>query len=497
MDTLLQEPTFQNADPAVKYDEAISNRDPVALLNVAKETYGHPLSTVALNAAENISKTKQEFNSLVDPIEKAGGAATPQGRLETVNQFKTIKDNPQWGDALIMYLMGDKESAAKMVTGGPIKTQYVYDSAGRQIRERVNALGETVESYDEDAKKALTPQERAARKVGLTSWQQSLGYQQEQANLKTNVESLNKNVAANNYWAAKTEANLPKAKEMLRLNQQIKELPPELASKVYEASSRAMQKASSVSNNRSLLGQIQKGAGFKDGEEVGGQFANALQLGEGPIVWNAGKKSFENRSTGKTKSISELEQEQNTNNISNDLQNNATQTQANLALYFKTHGIKQEDQYKVIRYFDLANEIGRDYAEAAAKHDVPAFLTLPSAARVEDPNKKGAIQALSIIANGDTFSNFQNYFNNNIKNYGPGTAPRPNEIENAFTNTSEFKTIQDNYGRIVQRLMDEPAQVMREAEKPKVAVPPKREVVKPTEKSFDLNSLIPIKRKQQ
>ena len=67
-----------NVDFNVKADSAIANRDVPALTQLAKDSIGTPQSGVLVELANKIKTTSDEFNKLVDPINKTGGTNTPE-----------------------------------------------------------------------------------------------------------------------------------------------------------------------------------------------------------------------------------------------------------------------------------------------------------------------------------------------------------------------------------------------------------------------------------
>jgi len=155
-------------------DIAIANRDVGALTQIAKDNIGTPASDVALRLARTIEDNSKKFNQMVAPIEKAGGPATPDGRVQIANTFQTVADNPQWGTALLKYVMGDKMGAVKQVTGGDITKKVTYDNNGDQILETHNALGEPISYFDRKANRPLSQQEYAERVGGISSWENTL-----------------------------------------------------------------------------------------------------------------------------------------------------------------------------------------------------------------------------------------------------------------------------------------------------------------------------------
>lgn len=478
--------TEQNTDDASKsYDNAVAARDPVAMMDVAKQSFGTPVGQAAMKAADFMYKTSKEFDDLIGPVEKAGGPATPEGRLALTNRWKSVKDDPQWGDAFLMYMMGDKVGAAQMVTGGPVKERITYDRAGNQLKERFNALGQIVEVMDMANQRKLDPREYGQRGGGLPQWENSLGYEIDKIKAKENTEALIKNTKSNDYWKMTVDSLTPKADEALRLSGKIKDLPSDVQSKIFEANSRGQQIANTSSRSKSILNQINQDASFKTDKELSAEFGAKIGLGAAPVKWDAASKTFRNLKTGQTKSLSELESEQNTQNVSNELNKSFQQSQDNLAKYLKTSKLSNDQQFEVIRYYQLLHEMTQEMAVAETKYDKPAFLTRPSTADITDPVKAGVLMSMGVLANKDIMNEYSNFYNNNIKNYGPGDVPKPFEIERAYTDNDMFKNQQKKLAYYYQQVMGTPTETRANPEAEvtpkKAAVPPAPKAAKPSQ----------------
>ena len=491
------------ATPDEKYEVAVANRDSTALVNLAKETVGTPLSQISLFSANNINSKLQEFDSLTGKIAAAGGAGTPEGRMAVADTWKTVKDNPQWGDALLRYVLGDKQGAARMITGGDVTTRITFDKFGKQIKEQINALGEKVDVVDLETGQAIGMADYAKRGGGLPAWENTLGNLLEKKNLETNIVKLNENVEKNNAWSAKTAALTPKYTELSDIFASLKnkDIPPDALAKVFQFANQSMGATAAQSNNKSLLNQYQKGVGFREGEQVSKSVASQFGLPGGTWTFN-GKGGVTNEK-GETKSFSELEQAQNTNNVSQENTKNFNQTQADLAKYLKTVKLSDADQIQLMRALELSRDIGREQIELVGKHGTPTFLTLPSAFNIEDQYSRGRVQALQGASNAEVMDAFTNFYNKAIKNYGAGQAPKPNEIENAFTNSEEYKKIQAKYLGQTKEILSEPRKFesSAKAEKPVASKPKTAVAPTPSGSSapavLDLNTLIPIKRKEK
>jgi len=493
------------ATPDEKYEVAVANRDPKALVNLAKETVGTPLSQISLFSANNINSKLQEFDSLTGKIAAAGGAGTPEGRMAVADTWKTVKDNPQWGDALLRYVLGDKQGAAKMITGGDITTRITFDKFGKQIKEQINALGEKVDVIDLETGQPIGMADYAKRGGGLPAWENTLGNLLEKENLKTNITKLNENVEKNNAWSAKTAALTPKYTELSDIfaNLKNKDIAPDALAKVFQFANQSMGATAAQSSNKSLLNQFQKGVGFREGEQVSKSVASQFGLPAG--TWSFNGKGGITNEKGETKSFSDLEQAQNTNNVSQENTKNFNQTQADLLKFLKTSKLNDADQTQLLRALELSRDIGREQLELVGKHGTPTFLTLPSAFNLEDQYSRGRVQALQGASNAEVMDAFTNFYNKSIKNYGPGQAPKPNEIENAFTNSEEYKNIQAKYLGMTKEILSEPRKFESSAKpekpvapKPKTAVAPRPGTSGSTAPAvLDLNTLIPIKRKEK
>jgi len=411
-------PPAPPATPDEKYETAVANRDSSALVNLAKETVGTPLSQISLFSANNINSKLQEFDSLTSKIAAAGGAGTPEGRMAVADTWKTVKDNPQWGDALLRYVLGDKQGAAKMITGGDVTTRITFDKQGKQIKEQVNALGEKVDVIDLETGKPIGMADYAKRGGGLPAWENTLGNLLEKENLKTNIVKLNENVERNNAWSAKTSALTPKYTELgdIFTSLKNKDISAEALAKVFQFANQSMGATAAQSNNKSLLNQFQKGVGFREGEQVSKSVASQFGLPAG--TWSFNGKGGVTNEKGETKSFSDLEQAQNTNNVSQENTKNFNQTQADLLKFLKTSKLNDADQTQLLRALELSRDIGREQLELVNKHGTPTFLTLPSAFNLEDQYSRGRVQSLQGASNAEVMDAFTKFITRQFRTTG-------------------------------------------------------------------------------
>lgn len=454
------------------YDNAVANRDFGGLTKIAERNRGTPVGDAALRGADLLYKTSKEFDSFVSPIEKAGGPQTPQGRLAATDAFKTVKDNPQYGDALIMFILGDKERALKTITGGVVNTRINFTKEGVALRERVNELGQIVDAFNTKTQKFLTPEEYDSLGPKQSALENTLGFLQDKKNLEKNVEAFARDTENANAWTSKLRALAPDTKRLLTLGQELQksEIPKDLMLEIWKANSRGFQASNTASNSKNLLSSSNKGANFSDGQKFDAEVAASLGLGKEPVVWNASTKSFVGVTSGKSTSINELEQRGGSTNVGNEVNNSYQQLQENLAKYIKAGALKPEDLDLLSNYIETSKNLAMQMAQTAAKHDLPEFMALPATASIADPYKQGTIQALGILMNADAAEKYQRFYNDNIGLYTPGTAPKPKEFYEAFSRTPDYKNLTQAYGNSVMQLLNAP-DVAKE-EKTKAAKPP-------------------------
>ena len=77
----------QKPDPIqAQYELAVQARDPVAMMDIARKTLGSPISQAAVEAASTMERNGQQYDSIVKPIQDAGGINTPEGRLKEIGR---------------------------------------------------------------------------------------------------------------------------------------------------------------------------------------------------------------------------------------------------------------------------------------------------------------------------------------------------------------------------------------------------------------------------
>jgi hypothetical protein len=433
---------------ADKYEIAVQSRDPLAMMQVAQASIGTPIADVAIDAAKNIHKSNQVFDSLVKPIEDAGGINTPEGRVKMADTWKTVKDAPKWGSALVEHLLGNP-NARLQVTGGNVKPVVTYDDQGRMLQQFQNELGEIVKVIEVGSQRELSPAEYAKVGGGRTSLENTLARKAQLENQKQNLEEFNKNQKATGAWAAA-------APELNSLYEQKQQMLKQLAGsglndkQLEELSSfttRQIGSAQSMSKGFSDLDQFVRSRGTNVEESVKKNAqATASKLGlrigaDGSVTNQKGEKVDSNALNQLQKNFSE----------NNSSEQNFTQTQEQLAknLIYKNLGLKEKQIFDSILEIDRriegkAGKLSSDYGQ-------PSFLVAPTAMSVADQFARAEVQAIQGRFNSAAIQEYEAWKSEQLKNYPAGQVPTPNELEKAFTKTSIYRDLKDKY---MQESMD-------------------------------------------
>lgn len=446
-----------SSNPNALADDAIDRRDTNALTQIAKDNVGTPASDLAMRMVGTIKDSQKKFNDLVNPIDKAGGAGTADGRVKIAQTFQTVADNPQWGTALLKYVMGDKEGAVKQVTGGDIKTLITYDNAGNQIEEKVNALGEPVSYTDRKTGMPMTKDEYAQRVGGISSWANTLRGKTETETRAESTKVFVKEQQQANNWYQLTQSHKPLLQENYdTLNKYKTDLPKDVYNKIVGAVSQSMGQASSRSNNKSTLNQANDSWANGESVKVDNKLATALNSPKllGMTLRVQGDRVVsEDNSFNKSKS--ELNQLQQSDTVGSEATKNASATMASIAEAERLGQINSVVGAKLRRVIENSQQMGRELADATDKYGKPSFISLPTSANFVDKQAQTIAQTLQAMQNADQLSEFIKFNNHAVEGHkATNTVPLPGEIGTAFTRQPLSKDMRKFYADEITKAMD-------------------------------------------
>lgn len=479
------EPIPQNPiDVGPRYNEAVANRDVKALTSIAKDTVGTPASEIAINAAKIIKRNTEEFGKMVEPLEKSGGPNTPEGRLKAVELFKTTADNPRWGTALIKYILGDQAGAVKQITGGDVTKKITYTNNGDQIEETVNQLGEALSYLDRKTGRNITKEEYAQRVGGISSWDNTLEGKSQTLLRTKSTEALAKDEESSNHWFGLTQAHKPAWQEIYNTLRQYKtDIPSDLYNKIIRSTASSLGQASSSSRGSQILDQLNKTVTQGENTQVSQELASALGFEKGVNVFVRGKKLVS--ADGKiSKEIGALQQTLSSANVSNEAQNNASMTRDSILEAEKLKQLSPEAAQRLKRVIEVSQQIGKETLDAVEKYGKPSFISLPTAANIENKQAQVLAQALQGMHNAEQMGSYIQYRRDALEGYkSANQVPLPGAIAAGYARTPLYQDLRTFFADNIEKVMGEryepqtkqPAKASGGAAKPPAAQPGARQ----------------------
>lgn len=441
--------------PNKREDDAIANRDVNGLIQIAKDNIGTPASDIAIRAAKTIEQNALKLNSLAEPIDKKGGVATQEGRLAFAEQFKTIKDTPQWGNALIAYVMGDKKGALLQVTGGTVSTKITYDNGGNQIEEQVNELGEPVSYTDRKTGLPITKEEYAKRVGGISAWDNTLKGQSEKELRKQSQEALVKDEESSNNWYQLTQNHKQfHAENYDTLNKLKSDIPAPLYNKIIGSVSQSLGQANASSNGKSVLNSLQDAASKGESVKVDSRISAATGVPVGVVLRFKGENG-RSEDNSYSVNLNKLKQQTDTENVSKEATQNASQTMSSIAESVRLGLITDVQAQRLRRVIENSQNMGREVAVATEKYGKPSFISLPTAASFVDKQAQVMAQSLQGMQNADQMDQYIKYRRDAIEGHRKtNTVPMPGEIGANYVKQDTSKAIRGFYSGEIDKVMN-------------------------------------------
>lgn len=448
----LDRPVDQPAPEDVQaYNDAANNRDAKGLLSIAAKNPDSELGRTALNAGTVVAAGNQTLSTIVAPIVKAGDVQTPEGRIAAQKTFETVKDHPQYGTALVRWLLGDKQGASNMLTGGDPTSTIVWDAEGNPYTKTINALGQIISVTDKD-NTPLSMQDVAARKISYGNYADTIAAKNKTQAQDLYVKAFAKDTEATNAWSQFSASANNKAQRIKENLPNINDVPADIFNDVMGIVTQSVGNGASSSQNSSILKNWQKGEGVRTGEQISKEAQSALKLGG---VWSFDGKGGIVNDKGETKSFSKLEQEQNTQNSAKENSNNIQQARDSILKRQALGQLTEANAAKLLDALKSSQEIMNEQADVLTRHGRPAFTSLPSGFNIEDKVSQWEAQTHQMEYNKRVMDAFQEFKTKAMEQYNKtGMYPGPQELEAQFIKTPEYRALQDIYSEKIQGSLD-------------------------------------------
>lgn len=443
-------------DPSLQFDEALASDDPRQMMGVAAEHINTPVGAAAVKATELMVKGKQTFDKLIAPIQEAGGPQSPEGKLKAVEQAQTYfkQDEPQWGKAILHYLVGNDKMGQALITGGDTVTSIHPDINGALVQVTKNQLGKIVDAREIGTNAPISEQDYQKRAVGRQTYENLLSFQNQKQQQDANVKALKESQKVNNAYisaAPEFERKYGQLYEDLDFIKS-KDLKSKEFADILKFASNSLGTADSSSKGLTVLDQAQQNRATNAGKTVTKDQTASLGLPAG--VWKWTNRGIESEDGKKSFSFDELKQNTSTENRSKELTTNFQQTQENLMSSEKFKRLDSNEQKRLLNALNVSLELGQKQLELARNFGTPTFMVLPTSVNIEDKYTMGQIKAVQGAFNSKAMQLYEEYEKKALALSG-GIAPNPKELEAGFTRTKAYQKLMDAAKQETNRLLNE------------------------------------------
>ena len=402
-------------------------------------------------AADHIANVQQAntklFNDLSAPIVKAGGLQTPEGRIELAkvaqnDSWENNKIHPNLLEALFQSAAGSTRARFLISEGVPV-TSYEYSAKDGSLLE-VQKLesGRISQVINKKTGQKLSPSEYSDLGGGVGPVTETLAYIADKKNLENNIEEFNKSNLINSADAAiapEKKGLYAEKANLLANTLSGKNLTNEQRQYLAGISSNSLGYTQSVQNGKNAFDQFSKAQGknVDHSTTLGAKAYIEKILGKVVDIGADGKVTDSN---GKTYKIDELNNLQNTFSKNNNFEQNYARNKEAL----QTSEVYKNLSYEQKNAFDRMLEIDRTIEQIndgfyKAYGRQPSFLLPVQSTGIEDNFARAMSQSMKGQFNADASIAFNQFKDEMLKNYPKGTAPRPNELEQAFMRTPVYK----------------------------------------------------------
>ena len=449
--------------PSDQIDSAVAQKNPVMLNSLAQRFANTPEGQASADLAKRIQAGQKEFADLTKNIDPN----TPEGRLAALKTYKTVRDEPRYGDALMMYMAGDKLGAMQSITGGKTETKIEYlPATGRMVIKKVNQLGEPV-SVEDAQSGQIIPMQEYAKLGGSVSALENTMYWKTRSTLQDAYTKDFAN-ATKIYNAIDTSATAkaPLVNEYTNIMKEMLNRPDiskEDRQKIAGMVSGQISYAQSLSDARNTLDNFSrtKGQGMSadDKKAIEGALG---QVGDATGIkgLKIGANNTITDSSNNTWNASKLAQLMDGRTIGKQLDKSYSQNQEALLQATKIGLLSNEDYLKLQRALDLNNQIQKMNVDVATNHGNPLFTVPTTGSSMADQAHRPLAQAMQEQFNIEVSQAFNKWrkqqMEQAVKAGATDYVPEPGELESAFTQTPYYKAKQKEYSKKIVDVINTP-----------------------------------------
>ena len=445
----VENPDVNHAIDADTRISAARDQNNIPALRSIASQYGKDSSEgMAADHIANVQEANTKlFNDLSEPIVKAGGLQTPEGRVELAkvaqnDSWENGKIHPNLLEALFQSAAGSTRARFLISEGVPTISIEYSKTNGTPFQLKKLESGRITEVLNLATGQKLSPSEYASVGGSVGAITDTLAYIADKKNLENNIEEFNKSNLINSASAAiapETKGLYAEKANLLANTLSGKNLTNEQRQYLAGISSNSLGYTQSVQDGRNAFDQFAKAQG-KNVDQTIAKGAKAYIekiLGVPVSIGVDGKVTDFN---GKTYKTDELNNLQNTYSKNNNFEQNYSRNKEDLqkSEVYKNLSYEQKNAFDRMLEIDRTIEqINDGFYKAYGRQ--PSFLLPVQSTGIEDNFARAMNQSMKGQFNADASIAFNQFKDEMLKNYPKGTVPRPNELEQAFMQTPVYK----------------------------------------------------------
>ena len=444
---------------------ALATRDTKGLINAAQQMgVDTPEGNATLKTAQEMQQRSNEFKSIVAPINEA--KSDGERNLAAAKALRNVSQEPLYGQALIAFMMGQKDTAFNLATGGALKTttEYAKDN-GNIIQVTVNALGQPQGYFDVEQKRVLTPEEYSKRGGSVSDIDKTFAIKSAEENRTVYNKSFQNERIAVNKWTEAYAGLAPKLEFLDKFYRNAKtDLAPDDYAKLVGSIANSVGQSSTKSNASTYFNQINDNKSKGQSQKVDAGLAAKLGIPKELIgtEFSIDGNYLVSKSNNQKYDYGALKQQTDSASLASEATQNSQSTLDSIVTSKKFQdsiaGKSPQEKAKLIQQMKTAiqfgNEVGSELNKAVDQYGKPGFISLPTAASFTDTQAQAMTQLAQHKQNAEQIAAYRNHFENNAKHYDETkTLPVPGAIGAAYTSKPIFNEIRDRWSNEINTIM--------------------------------------------
>ena len=445
---------------------ALANRDPKGLINAAQQMgIDTPEGNATLKTAQEMQQRANEFKTIVRPITEA--KTDGERNIAAAKALRNVSQEPLYGQALIAFMLGQKETAFNLATGGQLKTttEYAKDN-GNIIQVTVNALGQPQSYFDVEQKRVLTPEEYSKRGGSVSDIDKTFAIKSAEENRQVYNSAFRQEKESVNKWTQTYAGLAPKLEFLDKFYRSAKtDLAPDDYAKLVGAINQSVGQSSTKANSSTYFNQITDSKNKKESLKVDAGLAAKLGIPKNLIGtdFTVEGNTLKSKTTGDSWDYGLLKQQTDSANLSSEATQNSQATLESIVTSKKFQsalaGKSAEEKARLIQEMKTAiqfgNEVGSELSKTTDQYGKPSFISLPTSASFIDPQAQAMTQLAQHKQNAEQIAAYRKHFETSAQHYDETkTLPVPGSIGTAYLSKPIFNQIRDRWSNDISKIME-------------------------------------------